>query len=488
MFILAFLACALLLYFLLLMISPMAAVMVATTTIMVLFGMLISPRFRAWLPAHIEHILWGNLTGPELKKFLILSVLGMVLMMSTWGLKTLKDSLFIQFVGAHELGTAKLVSVATLLPLIFFYNFLASRFSLERIFIVICSVYATLFLGIGWGCLLTPPDTTGTLFFGASSSLIGWLAYLGTESFSSLITNHYYTYIAATTTTESAKRGFGLIIVATQIGNLLGPTSVMKSIDAFGFGKLLQLFALLIFTLPLLVKMYTRFVPHFLRTSDDAKIHEEKKEPTIFEGLNLLASNPYLMGLSLITIFQEFIGTMLDLQFKIMMSKEYTGVAYVQYFGSYAQANAILGIIFGFFGTSILLRKLGIRTCLFLYPFMIGSVVAYIWWHPALNLFFLGMVCIKTLGYTLNRPIQEIMFIPTTRSVKTQVKSIVDGLGKRGGKAAAGLILRGLAFIQGDLLTSSIYASLVTIAVWLGIAASTGKKYEQLMDNKEIIG
>jgi len=455
--------------------------------LIIFFSPYLQERLRT-VALKIEHTLWGNLTKPELKKFLILSALGMVLMISTWGLKTLKDSLFIQFVGVEELGTAKLVSVATLLPLIFLYNFLASHVSLERVFVIICTVYAAIFLGIGWGCLLTPSGTNNFLFFGAPSYLIGWLAYLGTESFSSLITNHYYTYIASTTTTESAKRGFGLIIVATQIGNLLGPTSVMKSIDALGFGKLLQFFAILIFTLPLLVKVYTRFVPLSLRVSDDAQVAAPKTAQPIFSGLTLLAQNPYLMGLSLITIFQEFIGTMLDLQFKIMMSKEYAGIAYVQYFGSYAQANAILGIIFGFFGTSILLRKLGIRTCLFLYPFMIGSVVAYIWWHPALNLFFIGMVCIKTLGYTLNRPIQEIMFIPTTRSVKTQVKSIVDGLGKRGGKAAAGLILRALGFVQIELLSASIYTSLLTIAIWLGIAASTGKKYEHLINNKEIIG
>ena len=119
---------------------------------------------------------------------------------------------------------------------------------------------------------------------------------------------------------------------------------------------------------------------------------------------------------------------------------------------------------------------------------MIGSVVGYIWFHPALNLFFVGMVCIKTLGYTLNRPIQEIMFIPTSRSVKTQVKSIIDGLGKRGGKAVAASVLRLLVLFPGELFTSSIYASLATVAVWLGIAVATGKKYEHLINNKEIIG
>ena len=436
----------------------------------------------------VEHTLWGNLSKPELKKFLILALMGMVIMIATWGLKTLKDSLFIQFVGAEELSTAKFVSVGTLIPLIFFYNYLTTRFSLERIFAVVSTVYAVIFFGIGWACLFANPGTKELLVCGLSSYWIGWLAYLGTESFSSLITNHYYTYIASTTTTESAKRGFGLIIVATQLGNLLGPTSVMKSIDVLGFGRLLQLFAVLIFALPLFVKIYTSAIPATLRSSDDSQVSTQKTTPSMFDGLSLLARNPYLMGLSFITVFHEFIGTMLDLQFKIMISKQYTGIAYAQYFGSYAQANAILGIVFGFFGTSFVLRRFGIRLCLFLYPLMIGSIVGYIWFHPELSLFFAGMVCIKTLGYTLNRPIQEIMFIPTSRSVKTQVKSIIDGLGKRGGKAFAASVLRLLTHFPGELFTSSIYASLATVAVWLGIAVTTGKKYEQLINNKEIIG
>lgn len=436
----------------------------------------------------IERGLWGNLSRPELKKFLILALMGMVIMITTWGLKTLKDSLFIQFVGVDELSTAKLVSVGTLIPLIFFYNFLTTKFSLERIFGIVSTVYAVLFFGIGGACLFLNPSIQNQVISGISVYWIGWIAYLGTESFSSLITNHYYTYIASTTTTESAKRGFGLIIVATQLGNLLGPTSVMNTIDGLGFGKLLQLFAGLIFILPVFVKIYTRVIPAILRTSDDSQASTEKTAPSMFTGLSLLAKNPYLMGLSLITVFHEFIGTMLDLQFKIMISKQYSGIAYAQYFGSYAQANAILGIVFGFFGTSFVLRRFGIQLCLFLYPLLIGGVVGYIWFHPALNLFFVGMVCIKTLGYTLNRPIQEIMFIPTSRSVKTQVKSIIDGLGKRGGKAVAASVLRLLALFPAELLTSSIYTSLATVAIWLGIAVNTGKKYEELINNKEIIG
>lgn len=438
---------------------------------------------------HIEHILWGNLSRPELRKFLILAAMGVVTMTTTWGLKTLKDSFFIEFVGPNMLWHAKLVSVVALVPLIFLYNFLTTKFTLEKIFSIICTAYALLFLTIGSFCLLADPATKTIKFLEISSYWIGWLAYLGTESFSTLIATHYYTYIASTTTTESAKRGFGLIIVATQIGNYLGPTGVIHSIKTLGFAHLLHVFSCMILFIPLFMKIYTTLIPVSLRVSDDAsrstapvKIHG------IFEGIRLLANNPYLLGLAFITIFHEAIGTMLDLQFKILISNEFSGIAYAQYYGSYAQANALLGIFFGFFGTSFLLRKLGIKTCLVLYPLLIGSVVAYIWAAPELSIFFIGMVCIKTLGYTLNRPLQEIMFIPTTRPVKTQVKSIVDGLGKRGGKAVGASVLGALGYLQLELFTSSIYTALLTIAIWLGIAASTGKKYEELINNKQIIG
>jgi ATP/ADP translocase len=439
----------------------------------------------------IEHLIWGNIKAEELSKFLYLAVIAIIAMTCTWGLKTLKDSLFIDFVGPTFLTHAKIVSIAILIPLVFFYNYIAARISLEKIFTFICYFYGSLFLGIGTLCFLANAQVPLPI----PTSLIGWLAYVGTESFSSLLVSHYFTYLASINTTESAKRGYGLIIVATQIGNLLGPTCVIFAIKAVGFSNLLYFFGSLIFVIPSLIYLFIRKIPASLRTSDETKlitesssVHAQTADKSFFTGIKLLYHNPYLLGLATITSMHEIISQMLDLQFKIQISQHFHGADFAAYMGSYAQMNAILGIIFGFFGTSFLLRKLEIKNCLILYPLLLASIVSLVWYFPATQFFFAGMIAIKTLGYTLNRPINEIMFIPTTKSVKTQVKSIVDSLGKRGGKALGASILSSLSNLQLPLLTATTYTSLALLTVWVGVATATGKKYESLVKNKDIIG
>ena len=67
----------------------------------------------------LMHHLWGDLTKDELKKFPLLSLGFFFLIGSFWPLKTLKDSIFINTVGAVNLPLAKLYSL-----LCFFFEFI----------------------------------------------------------------------------------------------------------------------------------------------------------------------------------------------------------------------------------------------------------------------------------------------------------------------------------------------------------------------------
>ena len=459
-------------------------------------SLLLIPRIRIFfitLLKPLEHLLWGNIKDEELAKFIYLALIAATITTCTWGLKTLKESLLTDFVGKGSLAHAKIASISLIIPLVFFYNFFANKISLESIFTFICTIYSALFIITGILYFIATSDPALFLLLKIPPATIGWLAYLGTESFSSLLVSHYFVYLASTNTTDSAKRGYGLIIFATQLGNLFGPTIIVSSLAAVGFSNLVFGFSLLILTIPLFIKLFTNNVSAHLRKSDApeekiSKTHNPLEEKSFFQGVSLLYQNPYLMGLATITTLHEVISSMLDLQFKIQVNEYYTGIDYATYMGSFAQMNAILGILFGFFGTSFLLRKIEIRSCLILYPLLLAGIVWSIWSIPSIQVFFAGMIAIKTLGYTLNRPIQEIMFIPTSNAVKTQTKSIIDSIGKRGGKALGASIVHALTNLSESLLTATTYTSLALLTGWVVIAIKTGTKYKNLIKNKIIVG
>lgn len=439
----------------------------------------------------IKETLWGHFAPGELQKFLVLATIGVSIIGSSWALRTIKEALFQELVGLEYLSIAKICSVLSLVILIALYNYLVNRVSLEAIFAFFSSLYAIIFSSIGILYFLIDPVTKTIPALGSlSSKWLGWLIVIAIESFSSIAYTHFYAYVANTTTTESAKRGYGMIVFASQVGCYLGPTLSMNIAHNYSFSAVFYTVALGIMAIPLLVKLYQTVIPASLRSSDNAafEVEHEKEQRSMFTGLKLLTQHPYLMGLAFISTVYDAVGMIFELQFKILIGNYHTGIAYAKYVGTYAQTNAIVGMFFAIFGTSFFLRSLGVRTCLLLYPSLLALIITGIYFNPVLSTFFIGMIFIKTMGYTLNRPVQEIMFIPTGKAVKTQVKSIVDSIGKRFAKASGAAVIRYASVFAESIVPYTCAASLGIIGVWVFVAAFTGKKYEELMKDKTIIG
>ena len=128
----------------------------------------------------------------------------------------------------------------------------------------------------------------------------------------------------------------------------------------------------------MIISFYTRVMPE--EQARKSSIPEKKGGTGFIEGLRLLMTKPYLMGVFAIATLYEFIGTILDFQKGMLISSNYPskidgGAAFAWFKGLEGSAIGVVSLLFAMFGTSFFMRKFGLKFSLISFPAVIGLTV-----------------------------------------------------------------------------------------------------------------
>lgn len=428
----------------------------------------------------IKRALWGDISGEEFKRFGLLSLTFLFLIGTYWLMRPLKDGLFMKIVGSTYIPWAKIASFVFIIPLILVYSKLVDLVPKQRLFYILCSAYAALFLVISFTLTLPGIGLANTV--ASPSRILGWIIYLSIESYGSMLPALFWSFVASTTTTESAKKGYALIIFGAQFGSIAGPV-LAGNAKFFGIPLLLIFVAIGIIMVPLLVKYFITIYPS---AAENISTKVEKKTGP-FEGLKLLLTKPYLAGILGVATLYEVIGTIIDYQMKVSADVAFpTSEAATQFLGWFGASANSLSLVFALLGTSFVIRRFGLTFCLVMFPATIGIVVAYVWAFPQIWTLFGAMVAIKGLSYALNNPCKEIMYIPTSKDVKFKAKGWIDMFGGRTAKAA-GSSINAFFTTLSELMFFGSIISLGIVGVWIAIAFYVGKTNKKLTETGTII-
>ncbi len=427
----------------------------------------------------IKHILWGDLTKDEVKKFGMLSFTFLFIIGTYWLMRPLKDGLFMDLVGPSFLPYAKMLSFAFIVPLILVYSKLVDLVEKQKLFYVLCSIYGVLFASVAF--LLSQPAFSLNGPSTPSKRLLGWCVYLAIESFGSLLVTLFWSFVASSTDTTSAKRGYALIISGAQIGSITGPYLATNA-EHLGLSLLTAIVAGGILLVPLLIKTFITLYP-----SSAEKTVSTKPKTGPVEGLRLLLTKPYLLGVLGVATLYEIIGTVVDYQLKFLAKETYGSAEKVtQFLGYFGLTTNALALVFSLIGTTFFINRYGLTFCLVMYPVSVALVLVNIWALPGLWVVFVGMVAIKGFSYALNNPCKEIMYIPTSKDVKFKAKGWIDMFGSRSSKAAGASI--GSMFPS--MASLALYGPLLCMGIvgfWIMVALYVGRTNKKLVDSKTII-
>jgi AAA family ATP:ADP antiporter len=395
-------------------------------------------------------------------------------------MRPLKEALFMRTVGKLYLPYAKIASFALLVPLLLIYAKLVDRFHRYQLFYILCSFYSLVFLAIAYALAHPVIGLANTHI--EPTRLLGWFIYLSIESFSAIVCGAlFWSFVASTTDTSSAKRGYPLIIAASQIGSLVGPEFAKRG-SFFGIPLLIVIIAVAIFVIMLGIRFFVSHNPLF-----QAIGVKEKEETGPIEGLRLLVTKPYLLGILGVATLSEVVSTILEYQMMFIADETFTSVEKMAaFYSTFIQSLTVLALFFSLVGTSFLMRRFGLTFCLVTFPIAVGGVVILAWTKPGLWIYFASMIIIKALAYSLNLPSKEILYIPTSKDIKFKAKSWIDGFGYRSMKAFGASINIFFA-TQAALMFYGSIVSLGVVGVWIIIALYVGKTNEQLIESNIII-
>ena len=458
---------------------------------------------------------WPSINKEEVKKFSLLSLTLACLIGSYWTMRLVKDVIMFKIAFPESLGwaanqgsiyqpIAKMWSVVVIFLVVAIYNILVSKYKKNQLFYIVCGFYGTLFSILA--AVLILRAKFGEVYLGwLPLAIVGWMSYFSIESFGSICIPLFWSFTISTTSTESAKSGFPMIVAGAQIGAISGCLLVVYNNGSIW--PLVILSSFMISMVPIIISYFIKVIPAHLQVSSKAIAAEEKKEEVtekkegifkaFYEGIKLLFTRSYLIGVLGISTLYEIVGTIIDYQMKTAGSAFYSTSEYTAFLGWFGVATNGLAFVMALLGTSFMIKKMGLRFCLLFYPVSLAlSIVAFLisFKFGALNpsqilaaIFSVNVLC-KGLSYAVNNPSKEMMYIPTSKEVKYKAKSWIETFGSRGSKAIGGSISSKL--VKGGLdavMVKGNFIGLSIIGLWTFVAFFVGNKNAKLIRDNKII-
>lgn len=443
-------------------------------------------------------MLWGDFeSGEELKKFGFLAAIFGLIIGTYWTLRPLKDGLFNAIVDIDYQPYAKMLSVVVVFPLVIIYSKLIDMFPRQKLFYVLVGMYALLALVFTY-CMLDP--TIGLANTVKSPTrLLGWFWYVYVESFGSLIVALFWAFTTDTTLPNSAKRGFPIIALFGQLGNLVGPYFLnARSLGLATSAPIVGVCSGLMMVTVFLFWFMLRTVAPNQFTSYHGEESESGEEPGFLDGLKLLIKHGYLLGIFLILTIYEVIVTILDFHFK-STAKPYFPIEadYSSYLAKYAYTTGLISMLCVLFGINNIQRKLGMRASLILLPVLVSVAVVTIKLNPtALTIAFWIMVFSKAVNYALNQPTMKQLYIPTSKDTRYKAQAWIEMFGSRGSKGAGSYInsfkrmftnkYGSLAGVSAFLTLSSLLSGGLIVG-WFFAAIFVAKTYDKAIKEDRVV-
>jgi len=448
--------------------------------------------------SRLLRIWFGNFTAEELRKYVFLGIIFSFIIGIYWTLRPMKDAFFGSLIVGYGktdgraiyLALAKIVSLVLLFPVVTLYGKLVERFKKAHAFYALTGFYAVsmilwslFFMHPTWGLSNTVADTW---------RLSGWLWYVFVESFGSLVIALFWAVTIDISTSKSARRGFALIVMIGQFGGIIFPL-LTKRVPRLLDSTSAPVIAICAFMTLIALFLFRLFVkttpPELMKGYRGTPSEPQEKRPGLLEGLQILLTHKYLLGIFSLIAFFELIVTIIEFNFKSMVFLEFvdatTATAYLSDYGAWVNAVAFLCLLFGI---NNIQRWLGLGVALAFVPIAVAVAIISFKLFPELNMLFYLMVGAKAVSYAVNSPAIKQLYIPTSKQVKYKSQAWIETFGSRGAKASASIanLSKGMLGFA-TYLTITVYFSLGLAAIWFFIALFLARRCNEAIAKKELV-
>lgn len=449
--------------------------------------------------------LWG--IKPEFRLKVLLMSLTFLLMTACqviW--RPLKMAIFSKMVGPTYVPNAKIFSLFILIPLILIYSHLIDW--VRRHHLLYCF---TILHGIGgliFFYFLSDPASGIANTNIDPSRWLGWAFYFFMESFDAFFSTTFWSFADSISTPKDARNYYGFFASGSKLGGIAsagGLYLILQYSSAADHISILPnslLFgSIMLFGAATSIYWLIKRVPEGKMHGYEAvyKLETNRHESSLgilaslksaFQGLFIIVKNPYVLGIFSLVVFYEVIVVIFDYWVMIEAHGAHkTAGAMTAFYALYYLIMNLIGLVVSFFGTTPILRILGVRMSLFVFPVICLILLTATMICPVSWVLVGTLIGLRAFNYALNHPTREVLYIPTTKAIKFKAKGWTDAFGSRIAKSIGSIFNLSIKNIPPAMgLMLSVSLSLGLTSLWLIIIYFLGKTLQQAIDQKKVIG
>lgn len=462
----------------------------------------------------------GNMCSVDVKryeklKFSLLTVAFCLVIGAYTIVKELKDTVFVGIVGDEHLTDAKFWVIFFLIPAALLYSSLVDNIRRYQLLSFYCFLYGIILAFFTF--LLGSPsyglETTGE----NSLKILWWFYYFVLEGFSPFVVGVFWAFANSVSDPREAKSSYAIMVAGSKIGGMTTALFAwfmmtnLRTMPCFDFSDtlahqiLLGGSAMLLLSVPLVIYYLMKSVPGRYLHGYEVVYKEEKKNSKagtsntgMFSGLQIMLESPYILGIFALVFFYESLNVLLNLQrisllkaaatnvHGVMSVSQLTGLMFWQRFWMH-----FYGLIVSLLGVRYLVRKYGEKNCLLLIPVLVACLLIYFMIVQTPDAMLHVFIGLGTINYSFSKPLNEALYIPTTKDIKFKAKSWIDTFGTKISKSAGGLFTKFVrkTAVPGTAMFYIVYVGFFSalIGSWLVTSLLLGRRYEKAVDSNEII-
>ncbi len=419
-------------------------------------------------------------------------------------IQAVKNAKYLILIGSRELWIAYLCTAVMMGFVVAFHTKLQEK--VPRRTLVVSSL---IFF------IVTAP-LFGMLFMG-KEEVPSWLPlifWIWANMFVIVLITQFWIVINDVFNPREAKRLIGFFVSGGILGGIIG------GVFAGVFAKIIPDYLLYIATGILIIScIFINYIFIWQKrnliqdiTSEKKTSRQKKPEKVGFRSsLDAVRKHKYLMLLAAVVALTEIVSTLIDFQAKTFIEKAVPRNNWMSFFAWFEAALLVIPLLFQLFITSKLIKRYGVRFALLLYPIIIllCSLGLASFAVTAAGLVFAIIIKTsdKSLSFSINQSVRELLFIPLSPEIKNRAKIFIDMFVNRVAKGAGALILLLILVIfplsslnpsgeqEDPALEESInyvarrvqivsLFSVLFIAVWIVLNMKVSKEYTNTIKNK----
>lgn len=280
---------------------------------------------------------------------------------------------------------------------------------------------------------------------------------------------------------EAGKRVFSIVAAGGTLGGLLG-AQLVALLTRWLDPMQLILLAALIFSLCVLL---TRAICALGDTlAPDARLaNAETPTTSAHGGFTLILGDPYLLLIAGSVILLNLVNTTGDQVLAMIVQAQSMALGSEEreqfLMGFYASFQTWVGLLTALMQVltvARIVRTAGMRTALLAVPVLAFGGYGALALFPALGLIRVLKIVENSAGYSLQNTVQQMLFLPTSRSAKYKAKSATDTFFVRLGDLCSWAVVT-VALAAGWGTTTLALVNVVVAALWVVVAALLGRGY-----------